>query len=158
MKEGSRSPAPKKLLSIQKWEIPKTVTALRGFLGLTNYYSSYVPNYADLAAPLTSKLRLNRQDGKKGSQKILEWTEEEKKGFEEMKKVLAQGLSLYYIRPDTPFILETDASKYAVGAVLKQIQDGKEVPVAFCSRKLTKTQKKLGNKRARNLCSGISSR
>ena len=63
--QGTRSPAPKKLLSIQKWEIPKTVTALRAFLGLTNYYSSYVPNYAALAAPLTSKLQLNRENGKK---------------------------------------------------------------------------------------------
>ena len=42
---------------------------------------------------------------------------------------------------DKPFILETDASRYAVGAVLKQEQDGTEVPIAFCSRKLTKTQR-----------------
>ena len=41
--QGKRSPSPGKLLSIQGWELPKTVTQLRGFLGLTNYYSSYVP-------------------------------------------------------------------------------------------------------------------
>jgi putative thioredoxin len=43
---GRREPAPGKLLSIQKWELPKTVTQLRGFLGLANYYSVYVPHYA----------------------------------------------------------------------------------------------------------------
>ena len=65
LREGRRGPAPGKLLSIQGWELPKTVTQLRGFLGLTNYYSCYVPNYAELAAPLMSKLQLNREDGKK---------------------------------------------------------------------------------------------
>ena len=65
LRQGRRGPAPGKLLSIQGWELPKTVTQLRGFLGLTNYYSCYVPNYAELAAPLMAKLQLNREDGKK---------------------------------------------------------------------------------------------
>ena len=42
-----------KLLSIQKWVLHRTVTELRQFLGLTNYFSEYVPNYAETAAPLT---------------------------------------------------------------------------------------------------------
>ena len=67
LREGRRSPAPGKLLPIQKWELPRTVTELRGFLGLTNYFSEYVHHYAEVAAPLMAKLRLNRQDGKKGS-------------------------------------------------------------------------------------------
>jgi hypothetical protein len=37
LSEGKRRPSPGKLLSIQKWELPQTVTQLRGFLGLTNY-------------------------------------------------------------------------------------------------------------------------
>ena len=37
LREGSRSPALGKLLSIKKWELSQTVTQLRGFLGLTNY-------------------------------------------------------------------------------------------------------------------------
>jgi hypothetical protein len=139
--QGTRSPAPKKLLSIQKWELPITVTALRAFLGLTNYYSSYVPNYASLAAPLTSKLQLNREDGKKGSKKVVLWLEDEVRAFEAMKEALAKSLALFHLKPDTPFILETDASKYAIGAVLKQEQNGELVPVAFFSRKLSKTQR-----------------
>ena len=80
---GTRSPAPTKLLSIQKWQTPHTVTALRGFLGLTNYYSLYVENNAKLAAPLTAKLQLSREDGKKGSQKVLLWDREEIQAFNE---------------------------------------------------------------------------
>ena len=69
--EGKRFPAPDKLKAIKDWELPKTVTALRGFLGLANYYSSYVPHYAEYAAPLTSMLQLNKHDGRKGSKKVL---------------------------------------------------------------------------------------
>ena len=65
LREGRRSPAPGKLLALQKWELPKTVTQLRGFLGLTNYYSSYVEDYAKYSDPLTEKLKLNRHDSKK---------------------------------------------------------------------------------------------
>ena len=66
LREGRRSPSPGKLLSIQKWELPITITELRGFLGLTNYYSCYVHNYSTYAAPLMGKLQVGRVEGKKG--------------------------------------------------------------------------------------------
>jgi hypothetical protein len=69
LREGRRSPAPRKLLSIQKWELPRTITQLRCFLGLTNYYSGYVKNFSTLASPLMSHLQVGRMEGKKGSQK-----------------------------------------------------------------------------------------
>ena len=56
-------------MSVQKFEIPKTITALRGFLSLTNYYAEYVRGYSDLAAPLMKKLKVSRAEGKKGSKK-----------------------------------------------------------------------------------------
>ena len=65
LREGRREPAPGKLTALLKWDLPRTVTQLRGFLGLANYYSSYVPDYAEYAGPLMSKLQLNRIDGKK---------------------------------------------------------------------------------------------
>ena len=65
LRQGERSPAPGKLSSIQNRELPGTISALRGFLGLTNYYASYVPDYAALAAPLQDKLKVGKVDGKK---------------------------------------------------------------------------------------------
>ena len=53
---GGRRPAPGKLLAIQKWERPETITALRVFLGLANYYSCNVPLYSGKAAPLMGML------------------------------------------------------------------------------------------------------
>ena len=120
LREGRRSPAPGKLLSIQKWELPRTVTQLRGFLGLTNYYSGYVPHYAELAAPLLAKLQLNRIDGKKGSKKPVIWSPEEAEAFEHLKTALAERLELFRVEPDKPFVLRADASDKAVGAVLEQ--------------------------------------
>ena len=145
LREGRREPAPGKLLSIQKWELPRTVTQLRGFLGLTNYYSSYVPNYAEFAGPLMGKLQLNREDGKKGSTKPIVWKESEKLAFAKLKELLARHLELFRVDPDKPFVLRTDASDKAVGAVLEQhreVNPGQTglVPVAFFSRKLGKHQ------------------
>ncbi len=131
LREGKRSPAPEKLLSIQKWELPATIIELSRFLGLTNYYSCYVPNYSTFAAPLMSKLQVGRVEGKKGSVKPVEWDEDSRLAFENLKKALANGLEIFRIEPDEPFILRTDASDFALGAVLEQQREGKCVPVAF---------------------------
>ena len=141
LKQGRRGPAPGKLLSIQGWELPKTVTQLRGFLGLTNYYSCYVPNYAELATPLLSKLQLNRVDGKKGSQKPIRWTQADIEAFVNLKRALTEKLELFQLEPDHPFVMKTDASDNAIGAVLEQEREGKLVPVAFFSRKLASSQR-----------------
>ena len=54
---GERRPAPGKLKALQKWEPPTTVTALRGFLGFTNYYATYCPGYGEIVAPCLSSLK-----------------------------------------------------------------------------------------------------
>ena len=140
IREGVRKPAPGKLLPIQKWELPRTVTELRGFLGLANYFSEYVKEYAEVAAPLMAKLKLSREDGKKGSKKAVIWEQLDIESFNELKRRLAQEIALYQPDFEKPFILRCDASDHAIGAVLSQVTDGKEHPVGFYSRKLTSSQ------------------
>jgi hypothetical protein len=82
---GQRRPAQGKLLALEKWEVPRSVTALRGFLGFTNYYSIYVPGYAELAAVLMEKLKVNKQDGKKGSRVRVNFGPEELRAFQAIK-------------------------------------------------------------------------
>ena len=101
--------------------MPKTITAMRAFLGFTNYYHAYVPQYAEFASPLSDKLKVGREEGKRGSQKKLEYTPEEEKCFETLKKLLVSGLEVQIPDPDRPFIVRVDASRYAVGAVLEQM-------------------------------------
>jgi hypothetical protein len=102
-------------MAIEKWEVPRTISALRAFLGFTNYYSSYIQNYAQIVARLSDKLAVPRDIGKKGSKFRVDWDEEDLKAFENMKKVLCGALSLQRVNPDKPFVLRVDASKYAVG-------------------------------------------
>jgi len=53
-------PSPGKLLALQALELPQTVTALRGLLCITTYFSKYVPNYAEAAEILMSKLQVGQ--------------------------------------------------------------------------------------------------
>jgi hypothetical protein len=148
---GCRRPSPGKLAAVQKWQAPKTITALRGFLGVVNYYCSYVPDFAKSAASLMDKLRVGKDAGKKGSTLALSWNEEELQDFEELKAQLLRTVPLTTARPDEPFILRCDASDRAIGAVLEQVDIGipSDIPlreriltepctrpVAFLSRKL----------------------
>ena len=69
------------------------------------------------------------------------WTVDEVKAFEKLKEALAKSLSLHHMQVDKPFVLRTDASGYAIGAVLEQEKNGQLVPIAFFSRKLGKSQR-----------------
>jgi hypothetical protein len=63
LESETRRPSPGKLLAVQKWDPPSTVSGLRAFLGVTNYYHTYVERYAHYAAPLMEKLKLPREGG-----------------------------------------------------------------------------------------------
>ena len=70
---GQRKPIPGKVAAIEHWEKPKTVSELRAYLGFCNYYSGYIKMYAEYAAPMTTMLKGNREETKKGSKKALVW-------------------------------------------------------------------------------------
>ena len=98
--------------------------------------------YAEYAAPMTTMLKGNREEIKKGSKKALVWTAESDRAFEGMKQALLSAVGLHLVDPDRGFVLRNDASDYAVGAVLEQVlDDGRHVPVAFWSRVLAKGQR-----------------
>ena len=135
---GKKRPSPGKLKAIQDWEMPKTLKELRGFLGVCNYYGQYVKDLSKTAADLQDL-----------SCRVLKWTPEAQKSFEDTKKAMLDKLELFVMHPDRPFILNTDASDYAIGATLNQIDEdgsrtgtkGKMYPVAFFSRKLAGAQR-----------------
>ena len=65
MGDGARRPAPGTLRAIEKWEVPRNISELRAFLGFTNYYAIYIPDYARLVAKMQDKLKVPRDIGKK---------------------------------------------------------------------------------------------
>ena len=105
LENGTRRPAPGKLRVIEKWDLPRTVTELRAFLGFTNYYHTYIQGYADIVQGLQDKLKLSREDGKKGSKKRISWTPQDQWAFDEIKKRLCGELALQRVNPDKPFVL-----------------------------------------------------
>ena len=140
---GQRRPMPGKLASLHHWERPQTISELRSFMGFCNYFSGYVRMYAELSGPLHKMLQVGKFDGRKGSKKKLAWTPEAEDAFSRLKERLLGQLGLFLVDPDKRFVLRTDASDYAVGAVLEQIRDdGSHVPVAFWIRILAEGQRR----------------
>ena len=89
-------------------------------MGVISFYASYVPEFARLAAPLTEKLKVGREEGKKGSKVVVTWTPEQLQAFKDLKEALLHTVPLQSAQPDKPYVIRCDASDLAVGAVLEQ--------------------------------------
>ena len=116
---GQRKPIRGKVAAIEHWEKPKTVSELRAYLGFCNYYSGYIKMYAEYAAPMTAMQKGNREETEEGSKKALVWNEESDRGFGGMKQALLSAVGLHLVDPDPGFVLHTDGSDYAIGAMLE---------------------------------------
>ena len=116
---GQRRPMPGKLAALNHWERPTTISELRSFMGFCNYYSGCVRIYAELSGPLHKMLQVGNFDGRKKSKKKLAWTTEATEPFETLGRTLLGKLEGFVINPDKGFVLRTNASAYAVGAVLE---------------------------------------
>ena len=130
IKAGS-DPIRKKLDAVRNWERPKTVTQTRSFTEFCNYYRKFVKNFAEVAKPLYA---LTSEAVK------FTWNEEHEEAFQLLKMRLLQTPILSFPNFSYPFVIDTDASETALGAVLSQVIEREERPVAFESRVLTKTE------------------
>ena len=131
---GKRRASPSKLEALNKWtpEVIKTVTHMKQFLGLAQYYALYMKNFAQVAVPLTSQLKCKDPDSRK-----ITWTDEMRIALRDIIKELKENVVLQLPDPYKPYVLELDSSDYAVGGVLSQHNGKGELrPVFFFSRKL----------------------
>ena len=79
--------------------------------------------YAEPAAPMAALLKRQPR-----CRKPIVWDEEANEAFEAMKRALLDKLKFWLINPDKGFVIRTDASDYAVGAVLEQVEDRRHTP------------------------------
>ncbi|GFV71180.1 transposon Tf2-8 polyprotein [Trichonephila clavipes] len=122
-----------KIDAITKVPVPKTVSDLKSFLGLVNYYGKFIPNLSTRVALFNNLLQ-------KGTKFL--WTAECEKAFKALKQEIASDRILCHYDPKLPLVLQTDASPVGIGAVLSHIMlDGTEKPAMFASRSLTKTER-----------------
>lgn len=125
------APDPEKITTIQHFPTPQDAQAVKRFVAFANYYRSFIPNFAHLSAPLNKLTRKNQ---------VFNWTQECQEAFEILKTKLTVSPVLQYpdFSKNNTFILKTDASGVAVGAVLCNSNDK---PVAYASRTLNKAEK-----------------
>ena len=143
LEAGTRRAAPSKTEPIVRWstEHMRTPTHMKAFLGLTQWYAIYMPNYAHWAAILSESLTGMECNVKQSKRQIhhrrIKWTDEMIEAFERIKELMRNSVMLQIPDVTKPFLIRTDASQYAVGASLEQEDDqGNFRPVAFFSRKL----------------------
>lgn len=117
-------PNPDKIKIIQKLELPRTERQIKSFLGITGYYRKFIKDYAKVAQPITKYLK----KGVKINIKDPTYVE----AFEKLKNLISSHPILRFPNFEKQFTLTTDASNYALGAVLSQ--EGH--PVCFASRTL----------------------
>ena len=100
---------PRKIDCIEYWPQPSNMREIRSFLGLCSYYRRFIPDYSHVAKPLT---RLTEKS------KSFDWTDECQHAFDCVKKLLMTTPVLAHPDFTKNFILDTDASDNAIGAVL----------------------------------------
>jgi len=125
-------PDPAKIEAIKEYPVPRKVKDVRAFLGLANYYRTFVKDFAKIAGLLHELTR-------KGLK--FQWTNECQAAFHLLKTALTQAPILAYPDFTLPFELYVDASDDALGMVLGQIQNGREVVISYSGRKLLPAEK-----------------
>jgi hypothetical protein len=133
-----------KTAAVRDWPQPQNEKEVRGFLGLTSYYRKFIEHYAHMALPLYEMSRTSpakQAGGKRGepskvAYRPFKWTDDCAGAFAALKRAICTAPVLAFPTKDDPYLLHTDASKYAVGAVLSQRQrDGIKV-IGYYSGKL----------------------
>lgn len=119
-----------KIEAVRDWPVPTTMRELRAFLGLAGYYRRFVKGFSEIALPLTELTR-------NATHRRLQWGARQQLAFIELKRALQETPVLALPDPALPFVVNCDASGYAVGAVLQQDRGAGLQPIAFLSKKLT---------------------
>ncbi|XP_062380954.1 uncharacterized protein LOC134069109 [Sardina pilchardus] len=132
---------PEKTAAVQDWPVPTTVKEVRSFLGFVGYYRRFIPGFSKLAAPLHTLLR----GVPAASRGRVQWSDTCQEAFDGLKRALVEAPVLAYADYTLPFRLYTDASLQGLGAVLAQVQGGKERVIAYASRGLHDTEKNDNN-------------
>lgn len=121
-----------KVSAVLEMKEPANLKHMRTFLQTCSWFRKFIPNFSQVAEPLT---RLTRKD------QIWTWGAAQSQAFNELKRLLTSAPILIQADFSRPFILRTDASNYALGAVLLQGEEKEERPIEYASRLLTSAER-----------------
>ena len=133
-------PSKKNLESIAQCPPPDTYTKVKSFVGLVGHYRCFIKGFAKIAAPLYD---LTSGDNKDKKSEHIDLFPEAREAFDRLKAACLQAPILVFPDFNKPFLLETDASRRGLGAVLSQKQaDGQYHPIAYASRVMNETEQR----------------
>ena len=121
-----------KVDAVTNWPTPKDITDVRAFLGLAGYYRKFVNNFSKISAPLSELLKKENK---------FEWGEKQTLALETLKKSVSTAPVLVLPDPSLPYVVDTDASGYAVGSALLQDHGAGLQPIAYMSKKMLDAEK-----------------
>ncbi|GFU98488.1 retrovirus-related Pol polyprotein from transposon 17.6 [Trichonephila clavipes] len=105
---------------------PKNVKQLQSFLQTCSWwYRKFIATFSEIARPLSNLTK---------KKTFWKWSEEEEKAFQTLKQCLVSPPILKQADFSKLFLIRTDASNYALGAVFLQGEGKEEHPVEFASR------------------------
>jgi hypothetical protein len=121
-----------KVKIIQDWPEPHKVKDIQSFLGFANFYRRFIFNYSSIIVPLT---RLTQKSA------LWNFSDDCHSNFNALKKTFTSAPVLTHWMPDKQIVVETDASDYAIAAILLIITDDGELHlIAFHSRTFTTSE------------------
>lgn len=126
---------PIRIQDVINFPIPRNASEVRSFLGLCGYNRKFIKGFADICKPLTPLT---------GTKNKFTWTTETQRAFETLRGALTKTPVLVHFNPDATHELRTDASAYAIGAVLFQKHEdpNQTGPVLFYSKTMNSSQRK----------------
>ena len=145
MTSSGLTPLKRKVDAVYNIPPPRTQKELLQFLGALNYFRPNLSglvkggkfyNAANLLQPLYSAAT-TKIPSKDKFQDIWKNGTLLQEAFIDAKKLLINATKLGYQDPNLPLALYTDSSDHSIGAVLMQVQDGKQVPLGYYSRHLS---------------------
>ncbi|MCV6575237.1 MAG: dUTP diphosphatase, partial [Cohaesibacter sp.] len=128
--DGIRT-SPEKVKAILDWPRPQSVHDIRSFIGLASYYRKFMKGFSQLAKPLTDLTR---------GKVAWSWGDPQENSFKALKVAIATAPILRLPDFERQFVITTDASDVAIGAILEQDFGSGLQPIAFSSRKLNSTE------------------
>ncbi|CAI6356579.1 unnamed protein product [Macrosiphum euphorbiae] len=128
-------PNPEKVDAIKNAPVPVNVTQLKSYLGLLNYYHTFLSlsSLSDVMEPLLSLTRKKSE---------WNWSSKCERAFIKTKDLIAEKSCLVLYNSNLPLVVATDSSSYNIGAVLSHIIDDREHPIMFASTTLSETEKR----------------
>ena len=129
------SPDPKKVEDVVNLHTPSTASEVRSLLGMTNYCSRFIPDYATKTEPLR---KLTHKD------QPWCWTAEHDRAVSQLKDALVTAPVTAYFDPEKDTEISVDASPVGLAAILAQVDpktDEKHV-ITYASRSLTATEQR----------------